>query len=410
MTAVCPSGGPSEIIPGTQELQNLTAATIIDILTTGEMSWIAPVASGIGYLAYDLTNLCTTDPPAFPTISAARVFSYTNPLDPTGAENLREDVTALIGRFLWYSYCQCVTGSPSAIGTPPGAPSGQQTDGPGAAGPPTATACGSNDVFETKSFDGSGNITWDFTPTSPTFPTTAQWMSFTQSGGISSGTPPYPVTHTLQFQNASSAVLGTFTWTQNADIAFANSLQFTQVIPAGATKVAVLSHTDHASPPSFGMDWEASYFCTATPTSLFEPCCPPDPTLQNLIIQVLQNENSIIDLLDTVLASIPVRAAGYVAGSAHSSLSGNGSISIASSAIAVQVSFTSLPSSYGEQLGSPNTYFDIGFVSFASMEGPLSGIRLSRSVQVISVPEAVSAVDYTFPPGAVVTITELEAA
>jgi len=98
----------------------------------------------------------------------------------------------------------------------------------------------------------------------------------------------------------------------------------------------------------------------------------------------------------------------YVASTAHSGLSGAGSLSI-SGLLGIKVAVTTLPAQLGSQGTSPAEYFDMGWLTFGTLDGYPQSYRLERSAQILlpNLCSAFTSLDYDLHPGVVVTITEL---
>jgi hypothetical protein len=400
VTALCPGGGASQPRPGIDLLQSLTAAGIIDLLVTGSVSWYAYIAAGVGYLAYNLTDLCATDPPPMPTLSAERLFSYVNEGEPQNSQALREDVYALLANYLWRQYCECVGGGTVAPFLPPPQPDGYQSNDPQLdrpAGTPCSTA---PTVFETKNFNAVGDIEWDFNPSS-SYVANAQWLRFTHNGGYGSTPFVYPATHTLIFRPAgSTTVLGQYTWQQTAEIAGGSPETHQLIVPAGASTMRLLTHVDGISSRSFGMQWIPSWFCSAPPPSLLTPCCPPDPALENLIIQVLRLEQLILDSLGGTF--------GYTKGAVHANLTGSGSLPV-TGLRGVLVDVTQGTPTNPQLEGVPPYEWNLGWISLLTGDGFVDEKRLTRQHQVWqpALMPGATTVGYFLHPGVTATLTEL---
>ena len=399
MTAIC-GGGPSQPKDPTELLLNLTAAGIIEILTTGGMGWMGPLAAGLGYLAYDLSGLCATDPPAVAAPTAEQIFSFTNPLNPQGAVELRTYVGNLLGNYLWHQYCECVTGPqpPPFTGFPE--PTGQETN-PGA-GAPTAPICGHNQVFSSGTFNTSGNVDWSsqFVP-SQQIPVGAQWVTFSHCGGSTGGPSPYPVTHSVrQLAADGTTVLQEDVLTYSALVSCSPETVTSLAINPSAHSMTVLSHTSVSGATTWGGNFFFDYHCNATPPGVEQPCCPPDPTLENLIIQVLQLEQLILNSLGG--------SARYTRGLAHTGLTGSGTISV-TGLFGVLIELTTGVPTSPELPGVPPYQFSVGWVSCLTGDGMIDEIRITRQAQVWGSRLAPFATQfgYQLNAGFTATITEL---
>ena len=109
-----------------------------------------------------------------------------------------------------------------------------------------------------------------------------------------------------------------------------------------------------------------------------------------------------------------VSVVGYYAGlagagspTAHTSLSGTGSISVTSLS-AIQVHLTTLPARLGTGLGNPTRYFEVGNVAFGSGGYYGRNFYIEHDQELILMPFAfVDTIKYSFASGIVATITEL---
>lgn len=378
----------------------MTAAGIIDYLISLKMNWLAVLAYGVGYLAYDLTGLCTTDPPALPNFTPERVFGYTNPLNPLGAAQLREDVTALIGHYLWFTYCQCVSGPQPQPGPVPQPPAGQQTDNPSVNQQLTGACANGPSSFTSVLFDSQGNYTPVVQP-GATVTAAMQWMQagFTLTPAGSLVTPfGHPLDITLQ-QLAGTTVLQSDQVSLGAQETYPQSWHTFTLAP-GVTTFRVQLHSDGGAGLSGSFSMTASFFCSAPPTGTDQPCCPPDPVLLQLLTTILGLEQQILSELGTTST--------YTRKTQHPNLTGSGSIPIsrlrglAADVTAGTPTVPLLP-------GNPPYQWDLGWMSISDGGGMIQEQRLTRQHQVWLPPECANAVTfgYFLNPGIVVTFTEL---
>ena len=63
----------------------------------------------------------------------------------------------------------------------------------------------------------------------------------------------------------------------------------------------------------------------------------------------------------------------YAAGVAYTGLSGSGSQALTSTCIAIRIDVTTIPTIIGVDSGEPDYYFDMGFISPLTNEGPGGG-------------------------------------
>jgi hypothetical protein len=125
-----------------------------------------------------------------------------------------------------------------------------------------------------------------------------------------------------------------------------------------------------------------------------------------LLEQVLSGVNAAVQAITLIQRqAVPF---AYVPSTVHTALSGAGALSI-SGLIGIKIAVTSLPSTLGVEGTSPPKHFDLGYVTFGTIDGFGQAVRLERNPQVILPPRcsAFTDLDYDLAPGVVVTITEL---
>lgn len=374
------------------------ATQLVNFLISQGMGWLSAYAPKIGGRSYDLASFCAADPPPAPTTDPATILNFFSPLNPTGAADLLNWLIQIADYFVWFQDCQCSAGPqptpPSAIPQPTGL-----DQSPPNTGTPPGTPCSNSNLFA--SVDNTATVQLRYmNSTIATSLLNVTGVTFKRSRGIISGTS-FQVKCEFGYLNSSGSaiplgaeILGAGGIPNTATVAFS--------VPPGA-----FSLYETWSPVSgtyqISVDDEISVFCGGTsPTGSASACCPADPTLLAILEQVK-------DDVQFILSIIPVRVPNYAAGTSHSGLSDGGALSLESTTIALKVVFDTLPISFGEVIGTPNTFIDIGFVTPLTNQGVEAGIRLSRQTQVIPLPEASSGINYTFPSGASVTITELQA-
>lgn len=337
------------------------------------MGWASALAAGMGMLSFDVNTLCVSDPPPLPNVDAARVAGYFNPLNPQGAAELNSDFTAIVLHMLWPELCQCVSGTQPPSFPPMQQPPGYVTDNPRLT-QPTATPCRSGQqVFETAAFDTAGNYTPGWLPDKTLLPA-SKWLQLAQNGGSFTAPSPYPVTWTFRQLNAAgTSILGEQTWTQSVAISAAAPITHSFPVIPGAASFTAIAHTDTAPSEGFGTEIHLQQFCSDAPTSIDEPCCPPDPLLEQMIAQVLRLEQQILDALGG--------SPSYTLGTKHSGLSGAGSFSV-SSLRGVLAQVTADPSSAKDRPGNPTYQWDLGWMSVLTGDGMIEERRLTRTNQV----------------------------
>lgn len=131
-----------------------------------------------------------------------------------------------------------------------------------------------------------------------------------------------------------------------------------------------------------------------------QPCCTPDPLLDGEIQAILQ-------YVQAIYAGLPIPPNSFAEGTVHSGLTSNGSITFSGVPIALKVVLTTVPSWVGFDVGDPDFYFDVGYVSFGTSEGNYASERITYVDQVVTVPLLAGSLGYSFKNGVVASVTEL---
>jgi hypothetical protein len=97
----------------------------------------------------------------------------------------------------------------------------------------------------------------------------------------------------------------------------------------------------------------------------------------------------------------------YLRGAVHAGLSGSGDFAV-QGILGLEVSYSSIPSSSDPSAGDPDTYHQIGKISLGTVDGwRRSWMPTHNPYLIFPLSGAFTKVGYTFPLGAVATITEL---
>jgi hypothetical protein len=143
------------------------------------------------------------------------------------------------------------------------------------------------------------------------------------------------------------------------------------------------------------------YFCTAgTNVGGEAPACctASDPVTQ----QTLQNILDMVTLLQRQTAPF-----AYVTGTAHSGLTGTGTVAV--QGILGLLLNISIPARSGLEVGTPDTSFDVGWINFGTADGYTDRVFLRSDSQLVypPVPGQYTIVGYTLQPSVSMTLTEL---
>lgn len=388
---------------GVALVTSLGAVAISDFLLRGRAAWAFDLAVALGVVSFDTVPFCAGPPPDLPNIPPERYLGYFNPLNPQGAAQLAADMFAIVGHYFWYASCECVAGPqpPDPPAMPP--PAGVQRDPP-ALGQPVGIACtGWGQWAIQDAFDSTGTVRDITHPASvPTAP--VKWAQIHFTASTISGPPAYPITWTWQWTGAGGTPIGTtFTYVQTGPHIFQENLLLSTKIAPGFAELHAVAHTDVPGATGIGIQHQYGGYCSDPGSALDEPCCPPDPLLVQLLVQIKGE-------LDELL-SRGTGATGYARGTAHSGLRGTGSLSVSRVAgILVEVS-SGVPTNpvLG---GNPPYMWDLGFITMLTADGMILERRLTRSAQLwLDASWALATqVGYFLNPGVAVTITELVSA
>lgn len=401
MTAVC-GGGASRPKNDVDPLQVLIGDQIGDILVSLGMPEFAAVYASVAFLKFGLDAVCTVDPPAIPTIDAARIAAYYDSFASDAYPLILKDAQDLIGHYLWFQWCECVTAPQPTPPAPTPFPPGVSIDDPRLVLTPFTECYSFLQSFEGKTSDANGDITWDLTAGAPgTIGASTQWFSTFISNHGGTQLPPYPIVNYVDQLDAAGHLVDSFSTTYAADPP--NTAAGTFSIPRNSS-ATTLRFRSHLLPGSSGQNvqslFTAHQVCSDLPPSARPDCCPPDPTLEGLIVQVLRLERLILDSLGGNTS--------YSRGTAHLGLTGSGSLAVAGlRGVAVEVT-TGTPTT-PLLPGNPPYQWDLGWMSVLTGDGMIEERRLTRQHQVW-LPASMSLTTtfgYFLNPGVVATITEL---
>lgn len=375
------------------------AAKLANFLLEEGMGWLSPLVPQIGGQTFNLTDFCASDPPDQPSTDPTYIANLFNPLNGQAVVEQRDWLFGMVNYFVWYASCQCSSGPQPTPPSPVSQPTTVDFSPPGtdnSAGPTCSTYTYFAGIDHTAAVElRYNNSLSSLAGINPTH------VIFTQERTLVSATSGWSTVLTYGYLDSSGTEHVVYSQTVNAaNLTTPGTVEFD--IPVGTFSLFI-HNTVGVGTWSITIGDSVQVWCNGTsPTGSPSSCCPTDPNLLAMIQQVLDQ----LAFLETL---IPVRVPNYAAGTAHSGLSDGGTLSLDSTTIALKVNVDTLPSNYGEVVGTPNTYIDIGWITPSTNEGVQAGIRLSRLTQVVPLPEATSAIDYTFPGGESVTITELQA-
>jgi hypothetical protein len=391
MTVLCGVGG-SEPKPGSANDVLLTTAILEAILSEAGLGLLAPFVGYLGSaIQLSLPTFCALDPPADPGLSGADILALITlgpgPLTAGPAARFVQ----LIQRYAWFDYCQC-----SAISTPspPSPPTITDVPAINPAGPPIPAVppCftadfGTADLgFPNKFFD----FTWN--GANPTqYVVTIEVTDI----GVDSGAQ-----HWITLQETIDAPFGENSFnTQIGMLDVDTDARFIWPHLAGGLD----AHFDLTTATGTG-DLESvrvhvDVYCNGNqPGQSNTPCCPPDPILTAKLDNIL----ALVTLLQRQTAPF-----AYVVGTAHTALSGSGSISV-QGLLGIHTTIDT-PDSMALYAGVPDVHLRPGRVNFGTADGYQDRHELVIGDQLIfpSVPGVWTTIGYTLADGVTLSIEEL---
>lgn len=392
MTSICPGGGASEAKPGFSDVVAVGPTVITALLSRAPLPWAVALAGYIALYTVDLSSFCTNDPPADPGLTAADALALLT-LNPVAAPIAERRFRDLIGRYLWHDLCQCVGGGTPDPPAPPSKPDGWPDVNPPALPGPLSN-CGNGGAYGLNPLQWatSGTFHQDIATLVPG----AQTIVLTFESGINFGAG-WDIPFTFKFiatAGSSTPIGATPTYT----IARTGSTVVTLPIPDGANFLRGEWTGPGGTTAIDLVSWSSQLLC-AQGVGGAGGCCPPDPALQAQVDQILQ----LVTLIQRQLAPF-----AYITSTVHGGLTGQGNFDI-QGLLGVKVAFTAIPDSLGRVLSVPTEIFDLGFVTFGTIDGYPQSVRLEHSPQVI-LPARCSAftnLSYSLHSGVTAAITEL---
>ncbi len=412
MTALCAGGGTSSIQPGFQQTLVLGSGGVDLIGLIPGLEWLQAIAVVLGVVTYELTTLCATDPPAMPTFTDAEAHSLsTATLDADYATGIVKFKDAL-ANIIWYRYCKCDSGAQPVMATPPAAPANVPTI------QQASTVCFSYDtgpIIISYSAGAWTAIRVNTRPTSQSY-TADSFPLVGTSADIN--TLPTSVTVLTTPTNGTGSH-GTrwwrFVWNKGAAIEHDEPTEVYLVGDVTPRTTVYYPPSNVISPFSgqgvFGIDVQG--FNNAGQTDKLEfqitvQCGPLDSGGSSTCC-VDPVVYAKLDALITLVTALQRQATptGYVLGTAHSGLSGDGLISV-TGLVGVKVELTTIPARVGTVFGETNQLFQVGWLNLCTTDG--CGPRLfiaNTPFLLLDLNPAVTGIAYSIPADVVATITEL---
>ncbi len=388
MTTRC-GGGTSGANPAYTAIVDITTQAIAAVLASRGLNWILPALPLLNIPPLTLASFCASDPPATPTFTTAEInavlgLQFGADFD-SGLSKLADATLAQ----MWDQVCICTSG---ALTAPPTIAQPANTNVPLPPNPGTVAPCITAAVHN---YFPSGSNAGGLGP--PVFhwpgtPVTAFRIFYANT--VTSGAG-YAVTLTFQQFDSTGTSLSN---TSLGSVAAGASGQFD--VPANPlffTTQVTWTRGAGSGTNTLGISGEA--YCNGQTPGAVTPCCPPDATTA-----------ATLDLILRTVTLIQRQAVpfAYVPGTAHTGLSGAGTLAV-SGLLGAKVEVTTLPTSYGRTGTTPEELFDLGYITWGTADGYPQSIRVEHSPMLSLPPRAGAFTDlaYDLAPGVVVTITEL---
>jgi hypothetical protein len=398
MTALCPGAGPSGIKSQYGNNVYIAAAGIAAALNNVPVIYAVPFASLITATTLDLVGMCATDPPAQPVMSNTDWLALIGPPglpDFTGAQ---AKFNAWVRYFLWFQFCECTSAATPAP-TVPAAPSILPTINPTLPGN-TGAPCGTRATPIPDPMGGTSSIAITSVASIPDNVTLGQVTFSVVPGGTNH--PP------INFEIFLDDWLGNGKWVfdQVYQCQSGGTITVQFAVPQfgvgqnGSAAYLTVHATAASGVSDDSVTMFVNWYCNgATPGVGNGGCCPPDPAIQGQLDQILK----LVTLIQR--QAVPF---AYITGTVHAGLTGAGALSI-SGLLGVKVSITALPTSLGVEGTSPPQHFDVGTITFGTIDGFPSSYRIEHNPQVIMpcLASAFTDLDYELTPGVTITVTEL---
>lgn len=420
MTALCPGSGPSALKQGAGA-ETIVSASLITAGLLALSPWLAPVAALVDGFVYEALTQCTSDPPAMPTFDLTDAEILALGLLAPSATTTLSKIHDVILIFLWHQYCVCTGGSTPPPPTPVAPPGGANTGGPQGAQPCfTGGTTYTVPVANPPLTMASGDITQQVLPVTgvvfvdnsnpsdpqthygiPTGVTSVHYQSTQPNTSICGGSSG-AIMGTIQFFDSTHThipvTLNQFSGPQYP----APQTSGTILVPSTAVEYFAVSGF---SPPSCGTVagpavTKTQVYCGGGGPGVLGNCCPPDPSIMFAL-------NNLLQLVTSLAQSIPTPITSYADSTVHGGLSGSGNVTLGAGAIAFRVNLTTVPPGYGATTGTPNYFFDLGWVTPAALSEPFTQQRVAIDGQVFVLPAVATEVFYTLNQGVVISITEL---
>lgn len=374
------------------------AIALGSFLNNKGMGWLLQygIPSIIGTLTFDLPNFCSADPPVVACITADDVKSWFNPLNPTGAAELRTAMYNLIAAFAWYDLCQCAGG---AVLTPPsacGAPATVQLDPPALAPAPLPSTCASSN-HPSFPYTASPQVQVVFGPAGVALPKNASRVEI----DLVATSMGQATTVSIQWKTAGGAQISSIT--EGVIAVGGAGFSIIEAVPANAAELDI-TYTWAGTQSAARTTWVAGVYCNGDiPSVPIQSCCAPDPSVQAMLSQI----QAQISGLQSMLQIYPPQ---WFFDLTYTGITGDRALVLKSGTLEVMVHATTIPSSLGRTESFDPIFFDMGFVTLYDAVGAIPLGRLINKEQAFLIgpgtPSQARSLGLVLPPGVVVDVWE----
>lgn len=409
--ALACAGAPGVPKPGSEGIINFGSAAvqgILDDLTEGT-SAIA-FATIFGGATYNGTEFCSAGDVGDPGMSAqdwSDALDVTNPVVNAPA---RTKAQRWFQHVIFPIICNCANGTAPPPATPPGPP--PVTTSPNTQPYTTGPNCWDHSATSPPIPNG-----WDteYMQVFPNIPTTVQktppplgiqqplpaGYTVTITAG-SEGSNPLPVSGNLNVFNSGGGLVGadSASWS-NVSPGTSFTTPFVALTSTAAAWNMALFNTPGGGALSTNTATvELTIYCQGqSPTGVNSPCCPPDPSVDLRLGQLLD--------MVTQLLSLQALQGAYQDTITHPALSGNGTITINPASSAIRIDITTDLTSWPQYTQTPTYFLSLGFITPYAVGTPLRGQRVIYNHQTFTWPSYTDQVGYSLAPGITANIVEL---
>lgn len=379
---VCSGGSTTK--PGTNTSLYIDGNFVKSLLPAGwewlydYLPYMRPLAIG------DVSAFCSVDPPTWTLPSAIDFYNFITGGYVTQNDAVSGFINNLTRMYLWYSICQCVTGSATPPATPPAAPTGLPGVNPGTVVTSPATACAHFDSLvsdQSVTATSGGNYmipqaTFAVLNTDALYPLPSGATTIVlKVTDIVAGTHHGNTGYTYGFWTPSKVFISNVVVN---NMVSGTTRTTTIGVPTTAGYFQIYSSLGGPSFSNDNMKATIDVYCGSTATQQETPCCPPDPIATGLLRQIL-------DMVTLVQRQVAPFA--YVTGTVHTGLTGDQLVSVAD-LVGARVVVTSFGAGVvGQGAGAPPPLYDVGWISWGTSDGFVHRERIG-STDFLSFPAA----------------------